>query len=348
LTDDNNPTGYAQPIEAWTVALSNRTGSSTPVMTYLIGDHVFGQIASGATSPTYYVIDGHGSTRATVSSTGSVTATLNYDNAGDPDGFTPSASTPIYSFGGDALFDYVSATYLNGDGDRVRTGYRFIQMDSIHVNPGDLQNADLYLYADANSVSGWDPTGHDFDLLSLTIAVGISATLTGIVGGISSSVLGGSFYEGFSRGFISGAVSSALIIGTEGAFPPSVAFGLSNAIGDIVLDAYEGKYAFPAERNLAILKTIGDAAIGLVGGAWFSANFPEAAATDSASLLQVLRFSLDGATVRTAAQQIGVILATTTLTGFGPAVLDQLIDLLQRGIADAANLFKTQVANLGS
>src|SRR5207248_464625 len=40
LTDDANPTGYAQPIEQRTSA------TAAPSVTYLIGDHAYGQITS--------------------------------------------------------------------------------------------------------------------------------------------------------------------------------------------------------------------------------------------------------------------------------------------------------------
>jgi YD repeat-containing protein len=176
LTDTNNPTGYAEPIEVKTYTGSTPTlGAAAMAMTYLIGDHVFGQVDSSS-NISYLVTDGHGSTREIVSTAGTVITTLNYDNAGDPDGFTLSSLTPIFTFGGDAVQDYVSGLYFNGDGVRPRTGYRFIQMDPTRGNRLDPLSEDLYLYGNANSVSGFDPSGHD-DLAELLVGVSIDATL---------------------------------------------------------------------------------------------------------------------------------------------------------------------------
>jgi YD repeat-containing protein len=167
LTDANNPTGYAEPIETWTVTAGGARSSAAIAMTYLIGDHVFGQIASGTVS--YYLIDGHGSTRALVSSTGSVTATYNYDAFGDAITFTPSVSSPIFLFGGDAVYDYLSGLYMNGDGTRDRSGFEFIQRDSSSGNNSDPMSLHTYLYGNADSINGFDPSGHD--LLSLVLSI---------------------------------------------------------------------------------------------------------------------------------------------------------------------------------
>jgi hypothetical protein len=88
-----------------------------------------------------------------------VTATFNYDAFGGAIGFTPSSSTPIFLFGGDAVFDYVSGLYMNGDGDRDRFGFRFIQKDSFIGITREPLSLNSYLYADANSPNTSDPTG---------------------------------------------------------------------------------------------------------------------------------------------------------------------------------------------
>ena len=171
LTDDNNPTGYAEPIEAWTVAPANRTGSSEPAMTYLIGDDVFGQ-ASASGTVDYYIIDGHGSTRALITSTGAVLTTpapgtngwMNYDAFGDAVGdwslsYAATNAGVIFLCAGDAVYDPASGLYMNGDGVRDRSGFRFTEMDSSNPGPGDLADADLYEYASADSINGFDPSG---------------------------------------------------------------------------------------------------------------------------------------------------------------------------------------------
>jgi hypothetical protein len=155
------------------------------------------------------------------------------------------------------------------------------------------------LYACGNPVNHSDPTGKQ--TADLVIAVGISGLLSGIVGGVTSKALGGGLIDGFFRGFISGSVSSALILGSAGAFPPTTAFGLGNALGDIVVDA---------------------------------------AATDAASLMQMLRFGFEGAIVREAVNEIGVLLTTAAVTGFSPAVLDRLVDLTKEAIDKSKQLFE--------
>jgi YD repeat-containing protein len=172
LIDTNNPTGYAEPIEV------RASMSSLPVMTYLIGNDVYGQVASGTTNPTYYLTDGHGSTRATVSSTGAVTATFNYDVFGGAIGFTPSASTPIFLFGGDAVYDYVSGLYMHGDGERDRQGFEFIQMDPTSGDNSDPLSLHKYLYADADPINGFDPSGDDDDIGDLLDFSDIDDVLT--------------------------------------------------------------------------------------------------------------------------------------------------------------------------
>ena len=84
LTDTNNPTGYAQPIETWTVTGTAPTlAAATLSLSYVIGSRVLAQVAGpvGTTpSPVYYLTDGHGSTRATANSstTNNITTTFNY------------------------------------------------------------------------------------------------------------------------------------------------------------------------------------------------------------------------------------------------------------------------------
>jgi YD repeat-containing protein len=191
LTDTQNPTGYAQPIETWTVTANGSLANASLAMTYLIGNTVLGQVAGpiGTTpAPTYFLTDRHGSVRATASSstTNNITATFNYSAFGGAIGFTPSAqSAPIFLFGGDAVFDAVSGLYMNGDGTRDRMGFEFIQMDPTSGNQMDPISLHKYLYAGDNPVMFNDPSGHDFSLAELVIDAGISS----ILGTIASPII---------------------------------------------------------------------------------------------------------------------------------------------------------------
>jgi YD repeat-containing protein len=153
LTDHENPTGYAQPLEA------KSSATAAPTETYLIGDRVFGQVtSSGAVS--YLLSDGHGSTEQVTSSTGTVTAAFRYDAFGGGINFTLAAAPTIFLFGGDAVYDPASGLYMHGDGVRDRSGFRFIQMDSANGDPSDPLSLHKYLYAAANSINDYDPTGY--------------------------------------------------------------------------------------------------------------------------------------------------------------------------------------------
>ena len=146
-------------------------------MTYLIGDNVFGQVNSSGTA-SYFVIDGHGSTRALVSSTGSVTATFNYFAYGNPLGsWGLNTAGTIFLFGGDAVYDPASGLYMNGDGTRDRSGFEFIQRDTSSGDNTDPLSLHTYLYADADSINGFDPSGHD-DVFDTLVLMGMDSVIT--------------------------------------------------------------------------------------------------------------------------------------------------------------------------
>ena len=244
LTDDDNPTGYAQPIE------QKASAAAVPTVTYVIGDRVLAQAdATGAVS--YLLTDGHGSTRALTNSAGAVTQTFNYTAFGRAIGFTPSASTPIYLFGGDAVFDYASGLYLNGDGTRGRVpgAGSFMEADPRGFsNSQDPITLHKYLYANANAVMNVDASGHDVDVISTLGAIGITSGVAGLVsgtvGGLAGLVNGQGFAQGFGSGAVSGFISTAVPLALEvftgGFVPPFLAFGLGGALGELASQAIFG------------------------------------------------------------------------------------------------------------
>ena len=152
LTDAANPTGYAQPVE------QRSAPAGTPTLTYLIGDHVYGQIAATGT-PTYYLTDGHGSTVALRSATGTVA--LAYTAYGDPLNFSAVTVGTAHLFGGDAMYDPASGLYLHGDGTRGRDGFRFVEADSEgNGSSNDPISLNNNLYAGASPTTIVDPSGH--------------------------------------------------------------------------------------------------------------------------------------------------------------------------------------------
>jgi hypothetical protein len=180
LTDTSNPTWYSQPLEAKT------TGSGTHLVTYLIGDRVFGQ--ADGTTLSYLLADGHGSTRLLTSSTGAVVATFNYDAFGGAINFNPTSAPTIFLFGGDAVYDSASGLYLHGDGVRARLAFYFLQRDSYAGSTQDPLSLHKYLYAGANPVNQGDPGGY-MSLPEQGAVTGISATVGAVAAEDSNAVL---------------------------------------------------------------------------------------------------------------------------------------------------------------
>jgi RHS repeat-associated protein len=54
---------------------------------------------------------------------------------------------------------------------------RFTSYDPTDISPGDVVNFNKYLYANANPVNVWDPSGHDGELASLLTTIGGIAAL---------------------------------------------------------------------------------------------------------------------------------------------------------------------------
>jgi YD repeat-containing protein len=170
LTDDNNPTGYAQPLE------QRSSSTSAASMTYILGDHALGQV-DGSGNISYYLTDGHGSTRVVTDGSGNVTATYNYDAFGTPEGFTPSATMPIFLYAGDAVYDFSSGLNWHGDGARDTSGFVFIQKDTYAGDNVDPTTLHEYLYAGADPINSADPSGHDETIAETEGTIGGLTTL---------------------------------------------------------------------------------------------------------------------------------------------------------------------------
>jgi RHS repeat-associated protein len=175
LVDTLNPTGYAQVV----YESIQGPGSNSETRNYTYGLDRISQtrnFSSGATQTSYYVHDGHGSTRALTDSTGNVTDTYDYDAFGNEihsTGATPNE----FLFAGeqydpDLHLYYNRARYLN-----TTTG-RFWTMDTHEAFGGDPRALHKYLYASADPVDRVDPTGNqDFisEVGELAITVSESA-----------------------------------------------------------------------------------------------------------------------------------------------------------------------------
>lgn len=168
LVDGNVPN--AQVIGEWS-SLNGQPASPSAAYTYGLG--LISQYRSGIMS--YYHPDNLGSTRLLTSAGGKVTDTYNYDAYGqvtDETGTTPNN----YLFAGQERdfnlgLDYLRARYMSPELGR------FYGRDP---GPGDTMDpASLhpYIYARNNPVTYVDPTGQQFDLVTISVTLSINTTI---------------------------------------------------------------------------------------------------------------------------------------------------------------------------
>ncbi len=136
-------------------------------------------VASTSTTLTsFYVYDGHGSTRALTDATGAVTDTYDYDAWGNLLHSTGTTENEfLYAseqYDADLHLYYNRSRYLN-----TVTG-RFWTMDTYEGDPQSPQSLHKYLYVGANPVNMLDPSGHD-GLMELLTTFAIQQALNFIV-----------------------------------------------------------------------------------------------------------------------------------------------------------------------
>ena len=234
LVDGNNPTGYAQ-------IMGQSQTPGTPTVSYVWGLNLIAQNNAAGTpnAGTYYfVVDAHGSTRLLLNSAGDVVQAYNYDSSGDAIGFTPTSAITNYLYD-QQYYDVISGQYYMRARNYDPATGTFTQQDRYAINPGDLANANLYLYAGADAVNIVDPSGHA-SIVEVTVSLAINASLTGAVtgavigagNGLLSVENGGSFLAGFAGGFIDGfAIGASLFAAFDLAGPAGVAKAI--AIGTV-------------------------------------------------------------------------------------------------------------------
>jgi RHS repeat-associated protein len=171
LIDANNPTGYAQVIEAW-------NPGPTLIRCHTIGLDLVTQWTTNC-GLVYLLTDGHGSTRLVTDPDGDVT----HDPYNQQDQwFTYDAyGNMLSSFSGAVLTDLLYAGeqrdadtdlyYLRARYYDPSTG-RFTALDPAAGSPQDPISLHKYLYCGANPVMNTDPTG--------TMSLGELAAVTSI------------------------------------------------------------------------------------------------------------------------------------------------------------------------
>ncbi|EON91942.1 Rhs family protein [Marinobacter lipolyticus SM19] len=160
---DNNR-DYAQVLAEVT--------SGTAEVSYTYGDDVVSQTRAGSAS--YYLYDGHGSTRALASASGSLTDSYDYDAFGVLLNSTGDTEN-VYRYTGEQLDPSLDQYYLRARYYDQNSG-RFTQMDTWQGNNHDPITLHKYLYANADPVSYRDPTGK-FSLGSLGAGINIQGVL---------------------------------------------------------------------------------------------------------------------------------------------------------------------------
>lgn len=201
LVDENNPTGYSQVLEEHHHDDTGDPQTSDWVVSSEIGLTIIAQAGYGPL--TYFITDGHGSTRALTNYQGQVTSTQDYDAFGNALNFIPT-DAPARPFYAGQVFDGVLGQYY------MRARYydqaigRFSSQDSLTFGPGEFSDANLYLYVGGNPVMLIDPSGH-FGYAEVATTTLMSAVLGGLSGGAISGA-----YKFAKTGSLAAAGQAAL------------------------------------------------------------------------------------------------------------------------------------------
>jgi RHS repeat-associated protein len=150
LIDDRNPTGYLQVLE--------EVNTGAVQVAYTFGTMVVSerQVAAGG-AVSYYGYDAHGSIAFLTDATGIVTDTYDYDAWGDLVASTGlTVNTRLYAgeeFDADLGLINLRARQYNPNAGR------FFTIDSTMGDVLSPLSLDKYLYANADPINGFDPTG---------------------------------------------------------------------------------------------------------------------------------------------------------------------------------------------
>ena len=177
LIDANNPTGYAQVIEAW-------NPGPTLIRCHTIGLDLVTQWTTNC-GLVYLLTDGHGSTRLVTDPDGDVTHEpynqqdqwFTYDAYGNLLE-TPAYRVTMFLYAGEQYSAATDLYYLRARYYDPSTG-RFTALDPAAGSPQDPISLHKYLYAAANPVMNTDPTGM-WTYIDVGFAVSILSLLAGI------------------------------------------------------------------------------------------------------------------------------------------------------------------------
>ncbi|MDY6929919.1 MAG: RHS repeat-associated core domain-containing protein [Pseudomonadota bacterium] len=139
---------YAQVLEE----VTNRTAE----VSYTYGDDLVSQTRAGSAS--YYLYDGHGSTRGLADQTGSLTDSYDYDAFGVLLNSTGDTKN-VYRYTGEQVDWGLDQYYLRARYYDQSSG-RFTQMDTWMGRNSDPVTLNKYLYGNADPTTFIDPSGH--------------------------------------------------------------------------------------------------------------------------------------------------------------------------------------------
>ena len=169
LVDANNPTGYAQILEEFTVT----GGTPTLALSYVIGDDVLGQCgAASQSAPSWLLYDGHGSTRQLVTDPTNVRNHYNYDAYGLTLDTSSAAKDTTLGYCGEQFDEILQMYNLRARYYNPGTG-RFKQRDTFVGDAFDPQSMHKYIYSKCEPVNGIDPAG-GFTLVENLCIAGIA------------------------------------------------------------------------------------------------------------------------------------------------------------------------------
>jgi RHS repeat-associated protein len=212
LPDDRNPSGYVQVIQECQVS----SGSMYPIKAYdyglgLVSQRSFGTVSHAPSGLWYYGIDGHGSVRFLMNSSGTVTDTYTYDAYGNVIDQSGSTSNN-YRYCGEQYDPDLGFYYLRARYYKPETG-RFWTMDTVEGHSEDPLSLHKYLYCGANPINGIDPSGHDGDFSSLMVSMaiggGLNASYTAAMG-YRSGKSGSQIWDESKTAFAVGAITAPI------------------------------------------------------------------------------------------------------------------------------------------
>lgn len=234
--------------------IEERDGNGNLLVYYTIGDEEIISQTRG-TKTSYYLYDGHGSTRELTDEAGNITDTYPYDAFGNLLKKTGNTENS-YLYAGEQFdpntgFYYLRARYMD-----PAIG-RFITMDSFAGSIYDPVSLHKYLYANASPVNFKDPTGYS----SLSEMLN-SINLQGIIGSVQNTLLP------LLKCLLKSAIKNAIRGAIRGAFYSSIDAALR---GDSIIDgAINGAVYGALFGALATFDTIRDIlmVVGLGTGAY--------------------------------------------------------------------------------